>query len=101
MEIPVIGGKNILDWTAAANRADEVKYDPALGLLLPATSVPSPQFVHVTVWMLLWKNPHPDKQIVALEVKGEGAGHSRPARPCRSASPSNNCGICKPQPNNN
>ena len=24
--------------------------------------------------MLLWKNPHPDKQIVALEVKGEGQG---------------------------
>ena len=74
VEIPVVGGKNILDWTAAPGRADEVKYDPALGLLLPATSVPSPQFVHVTVWMLLWKNPQPDKQIVAFEVKGEGQG---------------------------
>ena len=74
VEIPVIGGRNILDWTASASRADEVKYDPAFGLILPATIVPSPQFVHVTVWMLLWKNPHPDKQIVAFEVKGEGRG---------------------------
>ena len=74
VEIPVIGGKNILDWTAGASRADGLKYDPALGLLLPALSVPSPQFVHVTVWMLLWKNPHPDKEIVALEVKGAGRG---------------------------
>ena len=74
VEIPVVGGKNILDWTAPANRAGELKYDPALGLLLPATSVASPQFVHVTVWMLLWKNPHPDKQIVALEVQGANQG---------------------------
>ena len=42
VEIPVVGGKNILDWTAAANRAGELKYDPALGLLSPALSVPSP-----------------------------------------------------------
>ena len=51
-----------------------MKYDPAFGLLLPAVSVPSPQFVHVTVWMLLWKNPHPDKDIAALEVKTCNAG---------------------------
>jgi hypothetical protein len=74
VEIPVIGGENILDWTAPAARADEIKYDPALGLILPATSVASPQFVHVTVWMTLWKNPYPDKPIVALEVKGANAG---------------------------
>ena len=70
VEIPVIGGKNILDWALPGSRADEVAYDPALGLLLPAVSVPSPQFVHVTVWMLLWKNPRPGKEIAALEVKG-------------------------------
>ena len=74
VEIPVVGGKNILDWTTPAIRAGELKYDPALGLLLPATSVASPQFVHVTVWMLLWKNPHPDKRIVAFEVKGANQG---------------------------
>jgi hypothetical protein len=74
VEIPVIGGRNILDWTAPANSADEIKYDPALGLILPATSVASPQFVHVTVWMTLWKNPHPGKPIAALEVKGANAG---------------------------
>jgi parallel beta-helix repeat protein len=74
VEIPVIGGKNILDWAHPPNRADDLKYDPALGLLLPATTVASPEFVHVTVWMLLWKNPHPDKEIVALEVKGANEG---------------------------
>jgi hypothetical protein len=74
VEIPVVGGKNILDWTAPVSRADEVKYDPALGLILPAISVPSLPYVHVTVWMTLWKNPHPDKEIAALEVKGENQG---------------------------
>ena len=73
-EIPVIGGRNILDWTTPPDQANEVKYDPALGLILPATSVASPQFVHVTVWMVLWKNPHPDKPIAALEVKGRNEG---------------------------
>jgi hypothetical protein len=70
----IVGGKNILDWTTPPDQAGEVKYDPALGLILPATSVASPQFVHVTVWMLLWKNPHPDKPIAALEVKGRNEG---------------------------
>ena len=73
-EIPVIGGKNIIDWVAPPDRADEVKYDPALGLLLPATTVASPQFAHVTVWMLLWKNPSPEKEITSLEVKGANEG---------------------------
>ena len=74
VEIPVIAGKNILDWALPGSRADEVQYDPALGLLLPAMSVPSPQFVHVTVWMTLWKNPRPGVEIAALEVKGAGEG---------------------------
>ena len=74
VEIPVIGGKNILDWTMPADQAETLSYDPALGLLLPAISVPSPQFVHVTVWMLLWKNPNPNKQIISLEVKGANEG---------------------------
>jgi hypothetical protein len=74
VEIPVIGGRNILDWVAPPDRADDIKYDPALGLLLPATRVASPQFVHVTVWTLLWKNPHADKEIASLEVKGENKG---------------------------
>ena len=74
VEIPVVGGKNILDWTAPVSRSDEVKYDPALGLILPATSVPSLTFVHVTVWMVLWKSPHPEKEIATLEVKGENQG---------------------------
>ncbi len=76
-EIPVIGGKNIIDWNSPPELADDLKYDPALGLLLPATRVASPQFVHVTVWMLLWKNPHPDKDIAALEVKGAERRHPR------------------------
>ena len=73
-EIPVIGGRNLLDWTQPPERADEIAYDPALGLLLPAATVASPQFVHVTVWMTLWRNPHPEKQIASLEVKGANAG---------------------------
>jgi hypothetical protein len=74
VEIPIIGGRNILDWVAPADRAEEIKYDQGLGLLLPATTVASPQFVHVTVWTLLWKNPHPDKEIASLEIKGENQG---------------------------
>jgi len=73
-EIPVIGEKNILDWTAPPDRADELTYDPALGLLLHAVSVPSPQFVRAAVWMLLWKHPHPEKELAALEVKGGDEG---------------------------
>ena len=74
VEIPVVGGKNILDWAAPPSRADDVNYDPALGLLLPATTVPNMQLVHATVWMVLWKNPCPDKPLAALEVKGENEG---------------------------
>jgi hypothetical protein len=74
VEIPVIGGRNILDWTTPQDRADEVKYDATLGLILPATSVASPQFVHVTVWMVLWKNPSSEKEITSLEVKGANEG---------------------------
>jgi hypothetical protein len=73
-EIPIIGGRNILDWVNPPDRAEEVKYDENQGLLLPATTVASPQFVHVTVWMLLWRNPHPDKEITALEVQGANEG---------------------------
>jgi len=73
-EIPVIGGKNIIDWTHSADSVDEVKYSPALGLILHAVTVPSPKFVRVNVWMTLWKNPHPDKEIVALEVTSANEG---------------------------
>ena len=73
-EIPVIGGKNILDWTASADRAEDVKYDPALGMVMHAVTVASPKLVRVNVWMTVWKNPHPDKQIAALEIKGENEG---------------------------
>ena len=73
-EIPLIGGKNILDWTTPADQADDLKYDPALGLVLHAVTVASPKLVRVNVWMTVWKNPHPDRQIVALEVKGENKG---------------------------
>jgi len=74
VEIPIVCGKNIFDWVSPAEWAAEVKYDPAMGLILPATSVASPQFVHVTVWMLLWENPNPEKKIQALEVIGANAG---------------------------
>jgi hypothetical protein len=74
VEIPVIGGKNIKDWAGPGDSADEVKYDPTMGLLLPAISVPSPQFSRATVWMVLWKNPHPEKPIASLEVIGANEG---------------------------
>ncbi|NQT92158.1 MAG: hypothetical protein HQ559_05300, partial [Lentisphaerae bacterium] len=74
VEIPVIAGENIFDWVQPGERATEVKYEPATGLILPAVSVPSPQFVHVTVWMLLWNNPYPDREVASLEVKGENQG---------------------------
>ena len=73
-EIPVIGGKNIMDWTNASDAADEAKYDPDLGLLLHAVTIPSPKFVRVNVWMTLWKNPFPQKAIVALEMKTANEG---------------------------
>ena len=57
-----------------ADRVDDQKYDPALGLTLHAVTVPSPQFVRVNVWMTLWQNPHPDREMVELEVKGENEG---------------------------
>jgi hypothetical protein len=74
VEIPIVGGRNIFDWVASPDHAADLKYDPAYGLLLPATTVASPQFVRVTVWTLLWKNPHPDKTIASLEIKGANQG---------------------------
>ena len=73
-EIPVIGGKNIIDWTANSDSVDEIKYDPALGLTLHAVTVLSPKVVRVNVWMTLWKNPHPEKEITCFEVKSENQG---------------------------
>jgi hypothetical protein len=74
VEIPVIGGKNILDWVGPTDAADAIKYDPALGLILPAVNVACPQFGRATVWMVLWKNPHPEKPIASLEVIGANEG---------------------------
>ena len=73
-EIPVIGGKNILDWTQPAERAAEIKYKPEMGLLLQATKVASPKLVQVSIWMLLWTNPHPEKEISTIEVIGANQG---------------------------
>jgi hypothetical protein len=74
VEIPVIGGKNILDWVGPTDAADAVKYDPVMGLILPAVNVTCPQFGRATVWMVLWKNPHPEKPIASLEVIGANEG---------------------------
>jgi hypothetical protein len=71
MEIPLIGGKNIFDWTSSPTVLEGLKYNPELGFTQHAVTVPVPQFVSAYIWMTLWKNPHPDKQIVSLEVKGE------------------------------
>jgi hypothetical protein len=74
VEIPVIAGKNIFDWTTPPTALEGLTYDPALGFTQHATSVAVPAFVFGHVWMTLWKNPHPDKQIAALEIKGANEG---------------------------
>jgi len=53
----------------AADAADNAKYTPNLGFTQHAVSIPSPKFVTVNLWMTLWKNPSPDKEIAALEVR--------------------------------
>ena len=74
IEIPVIAGKNIFDWTTPPTVLEGLKHDPALGFTQHALTVPVHPFVSAYIWMTLWKNPRPDKQIVALEVKGENQG---------------------------
>jgi hypothetical protein len=73
-EIPLIGGKNIFDWTASPTVLEGLKYDPALGFTQCAVKVVVPRFVSAYVWMTLWKNPHPEKEIAAFEVKGANEG---------------------------
>jgi hypothetical protein len=74
VEIPVIAGNNIFDWTTPPTALEGLKYDPALGFTQHATSVAVPAFVFGHVWMTLWKNPYPDKQIATLEIKGANEG---------------------------
>jgi hypothetical protein len=74
VEIPVIGGKNIFGWTTPPTVLDGLKYDPTLGFTQHATTVAVPAFLFGQVWMTIWKNPRPDKQIVSIEVKGENQG---------------------------
>jgi beta-galactosidase len=74
VEIPVIAGKNIFDWTTPPTVLEGLKYDPALGFTQRATAVAVPAFVFGQVWMTLWKNPHPDKPIASLEIKGANEG---------------------------
>jgi hypothetical protein len=74
VEIPLVGGRNILDWTAPAEAPTGAAYDPALGYTRAAVSVPSHRFVTVHVWMTLWVNPHPEKAIASLEIVGANQG---------------------------
>jgi hypothetical protein len=74
VEIPLIGGRNIFDWTLSPAVLEGLKYDPELGFTQHAVTVPVPKFVSAYVWMTLWKNPRPDKRIASLEVKGENQG---------------------------
>ena len=41
-EIPIIGGKNILDWTTPADGADDLKYDPAWACSCTPSPCPAP-----------------------------------------------------------
>jgi len=72
--MPVVTGKNIFDWIAPPEIANDVAYDPALGFVQHAGSVNTTKFPSVHLWLVLWANPHPDKEIVAFEVKGENQG---------------------------
>ena len=74
VEIPLIGGKNIFDWTASPTVLEGQKYDPELGFTQFAVKVPVPRFVSAYVWMTVWKNPHPEKEMTAFEVKGANEG---------------------------
>ena len=80
VEIPVIGGKNILDWTAAANRADEVKYDPALGLLSARHQCPQPAVRPRDRLDASVEEPAPGQADSRVGGEGRGPGHSRPDR---------------------
>jgi parallel beta-helix repeat protein len=74
VEIPVIGGRNIFDWTLSPTVLEGLKYEPELGFTQHAMTVPVHQFVSAYIWMTLWKNPRPDQRIAALEVKGANQG---------------------------
>jgi outer membrane protein assembly factor BamB/predicted phosphodiesterase len=75
VEIPVIGGKNIFDWTILPSTALwGLQYDPALGFTQDAAAVPVPSFGSAYVWMTLWKNPRPDAEIQSFEVLGANEG---------------------------
>ncbi|MEI6504154.1 MAG: hypothetical protein WCP21_24335, partial [Armatimonadota bacterium] len=72
--MPVVTGGNIFDWIAPPEIVNDVVYDPALGFVQQAGSVNTTKFPSVNLWLVLWANPHPDKEIVAFEVKGENQG---------------------------
>ncbi len=74
-EIPVIGGKNIFDWNNIPDTALwGLEYDPALGFMQDAVTVPVPSFGVVHIMMTLWKNPRPEATIQTLEVIGANEG---------------------------
>ena len=74
VSIPVIGGINIHDWTHGEKALEGAKYDPVSGMTLLATKVVCPKFVTVSVWMTVWENPNPEKQISSIEIKSENQG---------------------------
>ena len=74
-EIPVIGGRNIFDWSIAPEVAlSGLEYDPALGFTQDAAAVPVPSFGSAYLWMTLWKNPRPEAEIQSFEVIGADEG---------------------------
>ena len=73
-DLPIIAGKNIFDWISPPEVLQDVKYDQSLGFAQQATSVNTTTFPSVNIWMLLWLNPHPEKEISTLEIKGENQG---------------------------
>ena len=75
VEIPVIGGRNIFDWSISPGVALwGLQYDPALGFTQDAVEVPVPSFGSVHIMMTLWKNPRPEAEIQSLEVLGANEG---------------------------
>ena len=74
IEIPVISGRNIFDWTSRPDALEGLKYYPEFGFTQHAIAVKVPMFTFGHIWMTLWKNPSPEKKIQALEVIGENEG---------------------------
>jgi len=69
--IPIIGGKNIRDWTDAPGFLADPE---GAWRAFAAETTGGAVFVQQSVWVLEWKNPHPTKAITTIDFAGSGNG---------------------------